>query len=459
MPSFTGKFQLTLGRESRSGSCALSFDEETLQLVSGGTPVVACDLGDIDVFLPGDYVLDLSLYGGQQLRLQQFAKTFDNLVQDLLEAYRARLVKCLLLDDLEEVCRFAGIVEYQSPARRFSGPSEVRLYRSNLACLPTNATGFQWRLADIDSVQFDAESYATVIRSRDEVMKVTKLAKRTDEFRQCIEQAMQEVGERSAGVLHELFPFIPPDRFPDLAAAMKEGHAVSLARLKAIDPKTLQAIATNMLDAKLKPYFDLLAKLAGEAGTFAGFKIIRAGGQDSGEEDACDESREAADASGAERETGGQAAEASGSDEAAGAGTSEEDSQSEAEEQPILHWFFFRIAPPAAKEPVFAWEATSRSGRATYVFREALLNGGGRALSPDTAAEQLARGLAFVNFRREPVYLPDDSLQLQPKFRRYAIASRRLPELAALRKALVGRAIHTSLDRWRQQLDKLLGPR
>ena len=91
------------------------------------------------------------------------------------------------------------------------------------------------------------------------------------------------------------------------------------------------------------------------------------------------------------------------------------------------------------------------------MFRESVLvAGGGASVSPDAAADRLARGLALVNFRREPVYLPDDSLQVQPKFRRYAIASRRLPELADLRRAFAGRAIHTSLDAWRKQMDDLM---
>ncbi len=459
MPSFSGRFQLTGGRGPQSGACALSFDEDTLQVVSGGTPIVACDLGDIDVFAPGDYVLDLTFHGGQQLRLQQFAKAFDNLVHDLLEAYRARLVKCLLLDDLEEVCRFTGTVEYQSPARRFSGPSEIRLYRSNLACLPVNATGFQWRLADIDSVEFDAASYATAVRSRDESMKVTKLAKRTDEFRQRVEQAMQEAGERSAKVLHELFPFVAPDRFSDLAAAMKEGHAVSLARLKAIDPKIPQAIVSNAVDAKLRPYFDHLAKLAGEAGTFAGFKMIRPEDEaDSGDSEDGEDGGHDSDASAEEAGSGEESLEAS-ADTAThpDPGTGEEE---ESEAQPVLHWFFFRITSAAAKEPVLAWEATSRSGRATYLFFEsALTTGPAGEASPEAAAKRLARGLASVNFRREPLYLSDEALQLQPRFRRYAIASRRLRELGALRRAFIGRAIHASPDAWRQQLDKLLGVR
>ncbi len=449
MGAFSGKYELTGGRATgQSGPCTLSFDKETLQLVSAGRPVLASDLGDIDVFAPGDCVLDLTFYTGQHLRLQQFAKAFDNLVHDLLDAYRARLVKCLLLDDLDEVCRFTGIVEYRSPARTFCGPSEIRLYQSNLAFLPVNATGLQWRLVDVDAVQFDPDAYAAVLRSGDELVKVTKLAKRTDEFRQRVEAAMEQVGERSARVLHDLFPSLAPDRFAELATVMKEGHAASLAALEAIDSNTAKAVVSNVVDAKLRPYFDHLARLAGEAGTFTGFKMIRP--EDTGPPGDADQDGEA----------GTLADERAAAEEAADAAIAADESGKDgegSEAQPVLHWFFFRIAPPASKEPLFAWEATSRSGRATYLFRESVLSAAmGGSAGAETAAERLARGLAFVNFHREPVYLPDDRLQLEPKYRRYAIAARRLPELADLRKAFAGRAIHVTPETWRQQLDKVL---
>ena len=78
------------------------------------------------------------------------------------------MVQCLLLEDLEEVTRFDGLAQLgsePSPARSFSSPAELRLYKSNLAVLPTQATGFQWRLADIDAVKFDEANYAVVLES------------------------------------------------------------------------------------------------------------------------------------------------------------------------------------------------------------------------------------------------------------------------------------------------------
>ncbi|MDE3167718.1 MAG: hypothetical protein KGN36_18095 [Acidobacteriota bacterium] len=57
-----------------------------------------------------------------------------------------------------------------------------------------------------------------------------------------------------------------------------------------------------------------------------------------------------------------------------------------------------------------------------------------------------------MNFRREPVYLPDASIEQQPRFHRYAIGARKLPDLRALRGAFAGRAIHSSVEEWSTQI-------
>src|SRR3990172_7823617 len=146
MPSFSGQFEAQNpgGPTNQSGPCHVTFDDETFTLTPGSGPPLAIDLGDIDVFTPGDYDLALTLYTGQKLLLRQFGKAFQNLAHDLLEAYRQRLVECQLLEDLEEVARFDGHAQLKlaaSPERSFSSPAEIRLYRSNLAILPAQATG------------------------------------------------------------------------------------------------------------------------------------------------------------------------------------------------------------------------------------------------------------------------------------------------------------------------------
>jgi len=461
MPTFSGKFQYSNadGAALPAGPCQVSFEAETFTLTPASGAPLALDLGDIDVFLTGDYDLTLTLYTSKKILLNQFGKTFQNLCHDLLEAYRKRLLQCLLLEDLEEITRFDGLVRLGSPARTFTSPAEVRLYKSNLAALPTQATGLQWRFADIDAVSFDATSWTVTVESGDQRLAITKLGKRTEEFRERLTTARDELVQQGAETVHGLFPFLSPDQFQQAAELMKEGRAASLAKLRAIHPKAEQALAANVVDAKLKPYFDALVAHVPAGNYYTGFKLLRAT-EDQPEKE---EAAPAGDAGGIESAAGGDEAD---TEEAAETAAEPAEAGAEEEAQPLLHWFFLPLAAkPGAKYPdnLVAWEATSRSGRATYFFRlvppEQAAQLQDASKSPaliETGIRQLNRAIVLLNFRREPIYLPDDSLLLQPRFRRYAIACRKLPELGRLRSSFLGRAIHTTPAAWQKQFESYL---
>jgi len=459
MPSFAGSLQVTGpdGVGGEAAACRVSFDAERMTLASAtGTPL-ALDLGDIDEFHPADCALTLRLYTGQNIHLRQFGKAFQNLCHDLLEAWRNRLVHCLLLEDLEELIRVEGFARFDSTQYRFAEPAEIRLYRSNLAVLPVSATGFQWRLADVDAVDFDESGYTLTVRSGADRVIVSKLARRTDEFRDRLNDAMTELSARSAAVVQRLFPFLSPLQLQQAAGILREGRSARVSALAEIHRKIEQALLENAIDADLRPYFEALKAQSTTEGLYTGFKLIR---------------RESEDESGkaAPEEEGG---------EAAGAGVPETDGlraplegfeanapDADAQNEGVLHWSFFPLrAGSAAAAPanVLAWEATSRSGRATYCFHLPVAEGavqpmaaGQASVSFDAAVQRLNRGIALLNFRREPIYLPDDSLELQPRFRRYAIASRKIPVLRELRKQFLGRALHTAPEVWKKQLQALL---
>jgi hypothetical protein len=429
----------------------VSFEAETITLTPATGAPLTLDLGDIDIFLAGDYELDLTLYTGKKIALNQFGKTFQNLCHDLLEAYRKRLLQCLLLEDLEEIARFDGSVRLESPMRALTGPAEVRLFKSNLAILSLQGTGLQWRLADIDTVSFDETSWTVTAQSGNEGIAISKLAKRTEEFRERLATAMDVLTEQGAETVHGIFPFLDPDQFQQAALLMKEGRATSLDKLRAIDPKIEQALTKNVVDGKLKPYFDSLLAHVPEGNYYTGFKLLR--------------ESEGEPANGGGASTGGQEGTDSANPETEPQGSEETAADAEAGAQeighPILHWFFLPLAAkPGAKLPdnLVAWEATSRSGRATYFFRLVPPEQAGQLQDPskapaliNAAIRQLNRAIVLLNFRREPIYLPDESLLLQPRFRRYAIACRKLPELVALRSSFLGRAVHTSHDAWQKQ--------
>jgi hypothetical protein len=461
VPSFTGRFDyLSPGRgATRSGDCQISFDERTVTLATSGPPLafdlgdidafesgdyqvgppLAFDLGDIDAFESGDYQVRLSLFSGHDLVLTRFAKAFQDMERQLREAYRDRLVQCLLVSDLDEVARFAGCVELESPIHRCSGPAEIRLYESNLAVLPDSGTGFQWRLGDIDRVEFDDASYAVRLVSGAGQLTVGRLAKRTGELAERTRSRITALHERSARALHRVFPFLSPDQFPRLAALLRESTSASIADIAELHPLVQLTLLETVVDAGLKAYIGALASRA-TSPWFAGFKIIRqestageglAGGED---EEGGGGRRAQADA----RATVEGPAPRAGSVLDAGDGLE------------LLFWFFFPIGGTEGRPTHLAWEATSRGGRATYVFRLAA----GRPVADSVA--RMNRGLVALNFRREPVYLDASRLESEHRYRHYAIALRKVRDLGIVRESFVGRAIHTSLPAWAQQLDELL---
>lgn len=455
MPTFTGSFDYTRadGAALESGPCRLSIEAETLSVTPTSGAPLAMDLGDIDLFVPGEYELTLTLYTGAKIHLQQFGKAFQDLHRELLEAFRRRMLQCLLLEDLEEIARFDGVARLESPSRTFSSPAEFRLYKSNLAVLPTQATGLQWRLADIDAVRFDESTWNVTAESSGERLIASKLAKRTEEFRERLTNAIEEVAQHAAQTVRGLFPFLSPDQLQQSTTLLKEGRAASLAQLRAIHPKTEQALSANAVDARLRPYFNALLEHVPGGNYYAGFKLVRKDEEEAGQDD------EAASAETA----------APNSEPGQGATPAEEteaDAGGDEEAAPVLHWFFLPLAAqPGAKSAgnLVAWEATSRSGRATYFFRlvppgdAAQLQDPSRAPAlVDAAIRQLNRAIVLLNFRREPIYLPEASFEIQPRFRRYAIACRKLPELARLRSSFLGRAIHTTPEAWRKQFESYL---
>jgi len=393
MPAYSGKYQhlSSRGAPCGQGACELSLDLEACTVTPAGGIPLSFDLGEVDA--------TLDLGNGERIVLRQFGPAFGRMCEELLAAWRDRTVRCLLLEDLEEVERFNG---------SFNGSAaEIRIFGSNLAVLPLGGKAEQRRLADIDAVTFDEAAYAFHICGGGAELKIGKLAKRTEEFGSVLRGAVDGLRRRAAEVLHQTFPFLDAGGVRRLAALVPEGHSVKLTAWAGVHPDLPEALIAQAVDQPLRPYFDALRAKVRPESLMAGFKFVR--------QDVAAEESEAEGSAEAPAET----------------------------RAPLFFWFFF----PLAGRDVAAWEATTGHGRATYFFR---------TITPvEDSIARLTRGLALVNFRREPVYLPDASLDREARFHRYAIGRRKLPDMAELRAAFLGRAIHSSIEEWAQQYAEL----
>jgi hypothetical protein len=201
MPAYTGKFQYfnPHGSALDQGACEVSFEEDACVVTPAAGIPIGFDLGDVDVFTPGEWDLTLELFTGNRIQLRQFGGAFQNMCSDFLAAWRQRTLRCLMLEDLEEIAHFTGVVNGAS--------SEIRIFGSNLAVLPLGGRCTQWRLADIDSFVFNESAYAFEAKSGAGKLTIGKLGAKTQEFGEKMQGALGALRRRAAEFCTRPFRF------------------------------------------------------------------------------------------------------------------------------------------------------------------------------------------------------------------------------------------------------------
>jgi hypothetical protein len=129
-------------------------------------------------------------------------------------------------------------------------------------------------------------------------------------------------------------------------------------------------------------------------------------------------------------------------------------------------WFLVPIYSIKQGEPgnAVVMEAVNDEGggRATYLFRimsrkdySDQKNLDDLHKEVDRFINTISRCMIDINFRREPIYLPDEKLD-EPEYQRYRFSIQKLPALQTLRQLFIGRVIHSSTEQWQKDVMDLL---
>jgi hypothetical protein len=231
-------------------------------------------------------------------------------------------------------------------------------------------------------------------------------------FVEALSSVLNELQNKAFSLTKAMFPTADSMSLRRIANLMREGKAVSKSYVDAIDPKIWLEMERRIASVGLRETYAFLKELSRQDKIAIGFKrglmgeltgeyiwylIPIYGSKDKGY---------------------GNAVAMEASEDGGGKAT-----------------YFFRIV--------------SRRDYPEYESAEEL----------DKVADQIIkkinRCMVDINFRREPIYLPDEKLEEQA-YVKYRVAVRKVPSLKLLRSLYVGRVIHASPEKWKKDVMDLL---
>lgn len=402
------------GEEIAAGDGQVSLAADSLSVLPRLQAPLLLPLRDVADVIPGQYTLELPLLSGETLKLSHLGYHFEDFTRQL-----CRLRNELLLTDMlmHESLRRSGVgaefVLGDAEGREAQrGRCEVRLYDTALILLPER--GDIIRLTYSDIARAEDEAHVLRIASEyGEVVVLSKMGREHDTLVRSLSEAMTALALKVQAILRELAPGAGPAVLRRAAQLLKEGRAARRADIEALSPDLWAQLVEHLSAAGVREEYDFLTSLGQADQVSIGIKR-------------------------------GLMGDLTGE----------------------YVWFLVPIysEDPARPGNAIVMEASGGEGggRATYVFR--MLSRAEYArphglaelqAAADRCLASINRCMQAVNFRREPIYLPERRLA-EPEYARYRYALRKLPALRELRRLFVGRVAHSTPAQWQGDIMDLL---
>jgi len=402
------------GRPGAQGEAGARLTERDLALLPSSGEALLFGLREITSLEAADYRLGLCLSSGERLDLSHMGSRYDGFCRELTQLRHELAIRDLLVGERPVAADFKAKHVRTHPGDRVTqGTCAVRLYETSLVILP--------QMGDLERIPYSfiaevrQQGYKIEVEVEDDGnLVLSQLGPQFDLLCRTLSATINDLAVATQRYLQDLFPEVEPSAIRRAAPLLRDGRAARCADLEAISPGLWPSLEKKMSGFGMGARYGFLRSLAQPDEICVGMKRGLMGDL-----------------------TGDYV------------------------------WALFPICDPDPERPgnAVALEAASLAGtgRATYFFRLA-----GRREYPLLAGEpgellrrvavfcrQLNRWMLAVNFRREPIYLPEEKLN-EPRYERYRNALQRIPGLSQLRERFIGRVIHTSAAQWRRDVVDLL---
>lgn len=394
---------------------SIEVSDEAVEIASNGSSVTI-PLVDVEDLHDEDYVLRLTDHQGRRYELTMLGRAYGQVLAEVRKARDAALERDLLLKGVH--------LQDSFPGKLFGGPVpvpvEIRLYEDLLVVVPERGTMFGVPYSFVEGVDWDEELYQIRVATDDgRDLLFGHLARRSEEFRDELRRLLDALARRTALSLQRLLPGVDGATLTELSSRMRDGRAAQRWEIEAVDPSVWPRLEQAAAGTEeLRAAYERLSAMTVAPWAAFGVKAVRS--EDAGE---------------------APAEEASADPTPAGEVTD--------------LWYFCPLQIDGRPANVVAQEVASASGHATYLFRLleaaefAALSGEDLAAAVGRSIHRLNRALLQLNFRREPIYLPEEEIA-SGRYARYRVALRKLDYLRDARERFLGRATHNAS--WERQV-------
>jgi len=388
------------GQISESGQTKIVLQEQQISLAPQSGKALSVNLHDITDSSVADYKIMFYLATGAGVELSQLGYDFESFAKAFNKARNTILAEELMMQEPTD----KGKAECQ--VRRDGkdlGLCQIQFYEASLLVAPEHEPLFKVYYGDIDN--FNVQDYVISLLLGNSKVEFSQLGEKLDYVSKIITEGLNALSLNMQQQVKEMILGLDPLVARSLADLMRDGRAIAKGQVETVAPKAWEELEKFLASSGIKEEYDYLKGLANGQETYIGIKRTMIGS------------------------LAGQ-----------------------------YVWFLV----PLLENNAIALEAVSQegAGRATYFFR---LVGRSEFAGKKESLPALAKDLAgsinnclrAINFRREPIYLPEEKLK-EPKYWKYRFAISNHPELKILRALFIGRVMHRSDEGWRQSVEELL---
>lgn len=443
------------GKELNSGECQADLGEDSLSLQPESGNALFISLRDILEISAGDYKINLLLSANERLDLFNLGYDYEDFLRILNEQRNNLILKDMLVTEklaMKSDVEADYIYADESSQKKLEGKCTLRLYETSLVVMPEKAEIMRIPISDISG--FSKKDYTLVLSTElGERLVFSMMGADLDPFTKALSEADNKLRLKVQSLLKEILLEIDTATIRKVAEFMKEGRLAKRSDIEAVSPKLWTALENRLGTIGIKEEYDFLKSMSQQEKICIGIKrgLI---GELTGDYfwffvpiysiDPKKPGNAVAMAAYSSKTTS--------SEQHSGEETSAEDTSSENTSS----------EEPSSEQTPEEDASVEGGGKATYFFRIVSRNDYPKFKSLeelhkefDKLAKRMSRCMTDINFRREPIYLPDERLD-EPKYLKYKFALMRSPSLRILRSLFIGRVIHSSPERWKKDVTDLL---